>query len=282
MSDPIQWRIDYAKDLCYQLASFDQPHTILIGGSVAKGWADHYSDLELCFIWDKLPSLDQRQSFVEHLGGQSDRLKAFDLENHPLIIEDSFDIGAFHIDLWHCQNEGVENDIQEIVKEYNIKRPQGTLYTVQRGIILKDSDQLADWRNKISYPQGLRARYVQEHLSVIVKPDLLFFAQRNDLMMFYGLISGIQKRIIHILHGLNGVYFQGLKNTKHVLDSLLIKPKNCWKRFGDMYQLSIRESTDAMTGLIRELMDLIEKHLPDVAVTKLRSELSRKRRVKQP
>ena len=69
MKSAIAWRIDYAKDLCNKLIAFEQPHSILIGGSVAKGWADDYSDLELCFIWRKLPSYKQRQQLIEHFGG---------------------------------------------------------------------------------------------------------------------------------------------------------------------------------------------------------------------
>lgn len=282
MNSATQWRIEYAKALCDRLAHFEQPHTILIGGSVAKGWADEFSDLEMCFIWHKLPSFEDRVRSVEKFGGVSKQLKKFDSDDSPKIIEDSFDIETFHIDLWHCEDKGVENDIEEINANLNTRRSQGTLYTVQKGIVLKDSAPLQRWREKLRYPRELQIRYVTEHLSVVAKPDLLLHVQREDVMIFYGLISGIQKRIIHVLHGLNGEYFQGLKNTKHVLMSLDIKPVHCWERFRAMYQGSIVQSASQLIDLIVEVIDLLQVHLPEIDVTAIRSELNTPKRFRNP
>ncbi len=56
MNQAVNRRQQIALDLIQLLPDSNQPHPILIGGSVAKGWADDFSDLELCFCWDSLPS----------------------------------------------------------------------------------------------------------------------------------------------------------------------------------------------------------------------------------
>ena len=46
-----EWRLDFAKNLFHKAG---KPHGLaaaFVGGSVGRGLADEYSDLELCFVW---------------------------------------------------------------------------------------------------------------------------------------------------------------------------------------------------------------------------------------
>jgi hypothetical protein len=42
---------------------------VLVGGSVARGFADRYSDIEIGVFWDTLPSIEERAAARERAGG---------------------------------------------------------------------------------------------------------------------------------------------------------------------------------------------------------------------
>lgn len=52
-------------------AYMDNPNVkaIIVGGSVSRGYADTYSDLEIGVFWAQPPSNDERQIAIERVGG---------------------------------------------------------------------------------------------------------------------------------------------------------------------------------------------------------------------
>jgi predicted nucleotidyltransferase len=47
----MNWRLDFAKQLAVKIRAFPGLQAIAAGGSVARGYADAYSDLELLLSW---------------------------------------------------------------------------------------------------------------------------------------------------------------------------------------------------------------------------------------
>ena len=67
----MNWRLDFAKQLVAKIRAFAGLQAIAAGGSVARGYADAYSDLELLLFWDALLGDDTRHAIVNALGADS-------------------------------------------------------------------------------------------------------------------------------------------------------------------------------------------------------------------
>jgi predicted nucleotidyltransferase len=63
-----QWRFELAQDISQELRKFTGIQAIMVGGSVARGYADEYSDLELPLFWDDVPSDRTRLDIAAALG----------------------------------------------------------------------------------------------------------------------------------------------------------------------------------------------------------------------
>ncbi|MEJ2708891.1 MAG: nucleotidyltransferase domain-containing protein [Anaerolineales bacterium] len=63
----MNWRLDFAKQLAVKIRAFAGLRAIVAGGSVVRGYADAYSDLELLLFWDALPDDDTRHALIETL-----------------------------------------------------------------------------------------------------------------------------------------------------------------------------------------------------------------------
>ena len=67
MNGHVRWRLDRARTLSAQLRRFAGIQAIVVGGSVAPGYSDAYSDLELLLYWDQAPSPDLQHALVADL-----------------------------------------------------------------------------------------------------------------------------------------------------------------------------------------------------------------------
>ncbi|AZV57400.1 nucleotidyltransferase domain-containing protein [Clostridium sp. AWRP] len=65
-----KWRIELAKQICEKVKIIEGVKAIVIGGSVARGYADEYSDLEIPIFWDKLPNENTRKLIVKELNAE--------------------------------------------------------------------------------------------------------------------------------------------------------------------------------------------------------------------
>jgi predicted nucleotidyltransferase len=65
-----KWRIELAKQICEKLKFIEGVKAIVIGGSVARGYADIYSDLEILIFWDKMPHDSIRKLIVKDLNAK--------------------------------------------------------------------------------------------------------------------------------------------------------------------------------------------------------------------
>ena len=65
-----KWRIDFAQRLAKRLGTFEGIQAIVIAGSVARGYADEYSDIEIPIFWDPLPEDATRHAVVDALNGE--------------------------------------------------------------------------------------------------------------------------------------------------------------------------------------------------------------------
>lgn len=264
MNQAITLRVEFARKLLSRLCVMDY-HTALIGGSVAKGWADDYSDIEIGLFYTSLPSLSDRQEMVKRTAGTD---ATFSKPDGNGLITDYFYVDGLQVDLWHCSEEVIDGFIRCIDTAPLTNAIQETLWVIQNGMVLKTSSQLIQWRNDLHFPLKKRQEVVALHLAAITSPDLKLYAHRQDLPIYYGLISGIQKRMGLLLFALNGMFSVDYKSLEQSLKGLPIQPENCWQRFEAIYKAPFLEGAEMMESLIADTVTLVKHHMPEVSIEK--------------
>ena len=73
-----------------------------------------------------------------------------------------------------------------------------------------------------------------------------------------------------MLLGLNRTYYSGFKSLPAVVSELLITPHELLERLQAAYPLVEGRSRSVTTELVEDVHDLIERHLPEVDVDRLR------------
>ena len=108
-----KWRIDFAQQLAKHLARFDGIKAIVIAGSVARDFADEYSDIEMPVFWETLPDDTTRHEIVKALNAEF--LYAYDGPAH----EDQLLINGIQVDLWHISTRHEEEILESVLHEHH-------------------------------------------------------------------------------------------------------------------------------------------------------------------
>src|SRR5512146_353404 len=106
------WRIEFAQRLPKPLLAFEGIKAIVIAGSVARDYADEYSDLEIPIFWETLPDDSTRHAIVTALHGEF--LYGYDGPAR----EDQILIDGFQLDLWHIPVARQEEVLESVLQEY--------------------------------------------------------------------------------------------------------------------------------------------------------------------
>ncbi|WP_407542557.1 nucleotidyltransferase domain-containing protein (plasmid) [Deinococcus radiomollis] len=74
MSQPPSWRWAYARRLADAYERQPEVRAVMVGGSVARGTDDRFSDLELGVFWAADPTEDARTAAILDAGADLQRL----------------------------------------------------------------------------------------------------------------------------------------------------------------------------------------------------------------
>ena len=159
----MNWRLEFAKQLAVKLRNFTSLQAIAAGGSVARGYEDAYSDLELLLFWDVLPSDKTRYAIVDTLSG--DFLYAYDgpSQEDQLLIQD------FQVDLWHITLSRAEAVIRAVLQDYSTDLGDSNFMDTLRSCIPLHGEMiLQDWKQQAQqYPLKLAIRNITQTISIL-------------------------------------------------------------------------------------------------------------------
>lgn len=80
MNDASGWRLLLAREIPPAYVADARVQAVLVLGSVSRGWADRYSDVEFGIVWAAAPSEDQRASACDRAGGSSRKAPPYNAE----------------------------------------------------------------------------------------------------------------------------------------------------------------------------------------------------------
>jgi hypothetical protein len=258
-----QWRLDIARRLAEQIRAFPGVQAIVVGGSVARDYADAYSDLELPIFWDELPTDEIRLALVAALHGEF--LHGYDGPT----LEDQLLIDGFQVDLWHNTVSGEEAVIKTVLEEYSSDFGDSNFMdTIRACIPLYGEAIIQRWKQQAAqYPDALALKNVQEHITTFDAAQLAVLAYRDNPTVFYAAISRQQEAMFLVLLALNRRYFPTFKWLYQVLATMPLKPVDVERRFRQTFKAPYDAAVEDTTRLLHETLALVQRHFPHLDTT---------------
>jgi hypothetical protein len=267
-----------------EACELDDVAAIVAGGSVGRGEADAYSDIDLIVFWRRAPTEDERMRWVAAADG--DLYRQLWIEAEKLWFDD-WKIGrrdgipatGVTVESVHMTLAAAEEGIADIVERLDTDLAKHiVLGQIVHGASLTGEDLLERWRRRLQmYPDELARAMVGRHAQIDHFWRFPMFRERRNPMHEAAATAAIHECVLHGLLAVNRVYFFGFKSLDAVGRHLTIAPRDALGRIRRTYELESRDAERMLAELVEETYDLVDEHVPDANVARLR-EIFRYRR----
>ena len=265
-----------ARTVAESYAENSNVRAVLIGGSVARGCADEYSDVEIGVFWEKPPSDKERMDAIARIGGD---LWMFDSYNggkasehlglSGITVGATRYIGTMMVAPNHMTTDTATEWIGALIDDLDTTPRNYVLAAaIRHGIPLYGHDLIKRWNERVSaFPLRLAVKLVQQNLWLGPWFNWTAYVQRADHLVLVQHLVWMQQRIVDLLAALNREYVPSreYKWVDRTIDGWYLKPRNCSDRLRATFATD--DLNDAVRGLVElglEVIDLIEEHLPEV------------------
>jgi len=281
MNAASQWRFAFVQQLAAIYAANPHVAAVLLGGSTARGHADRYSDIELGVFWHQPPTDADRERAANTISGDLVRLYPYDPAEE--VWCDDYMLGRAHpdqpnsgilVEVAHYTTDFLNRTFDVVLQHYNPDAlKQNLIAGVVDGVPLHNAELVQHWKARAAtYPDGLALAVVKRYAQIdhFWRREM-WLARSVNLMMLYQSYTQIQQQLLHVLLGINRVYYFGFKRLDVVAERLAQKPADLVRRLRQVYQVDPATGADELAALVEETHDLIEKQLPQIDVAWLRA-----------
>lgn len=266
MNTHVQWRLEFAQTLSATLQQIPGIDMIAVLGSVARGYSDQYSDLELMLLWQEAPSLEQQAALVRLV--QADyRHPAFDPGYHS-----AFRIQGIPVDFWHTTRAQEEAFIHAVLDDLSLDLvANNRVETLQSCMPLVGAEHVAAWKARINaYPRDLALRFIQTYLPHFHLRHLTFAARRENPTAYYHTLSDVQCSLFLVLLALNAAYFPTFKWMYPAMRHMVYIPPQVGARLHAMFGEPPIQTVDHLRTVLAETLDLVEAVYPHIDTVQAR------------
>jgi len=272
MNDASEQRITIAKRNAITYLVNPKVKAIGVAGSVARGQADAYSDIDMSLYYEELPSPEELKAAYEQNQGSDYRVYADERESGA-IVEQYF-VQGIRCDFGHVTIERFERDIGMLLEQCD---PDNLLLKVLEGTVdmlaLHGTELINKWKGKgANYPDELAQAMVKKHLNF--RPLWIlqnYGVERGDVLFFFEEILIATKNIIGVLSGLNRFYHPvnpaPFKGMDRLIEKMMIAPHNLSSRLKELFRVSPHSAVHQLGELIEETFTLVETYMPEVDTT---------------
>jgi len=266
-----------AKAITPVYAQNPKVQAVMLGGSVSRGYADVYSDLDIAVFWVGPASVQERKAAIEQIGGE---LWSFDrspgTEHYGLrevIIASNRYTGTAMVSAHHMTVAEVEQPVSDVIDRLDTSlEKQGLISAIQQGIPLYGTELLLKWQTKANaYPQELAIKIVQENLWLGPWFCPEAYVARDDLLVLHQHFLWVEQGMLKVLAGLNRIYYPSSEHKwmDQLIGDMRIAPSNLPARLKQVLRLDPLQAWRELRTLIDETLSLIESHLPEVDAVSL-------------
>ena len=279
MNEASQWRIEVARCVVAAYAGTPTLEAAVAVGSLARGTADSFSDIDLILFWRAFPANDERWAAIERLNGL-----AAHLENTQPGVEgsDTFYLSGdadtgLKIELAHTLTTAMQRQIDDVTERHDMDAEKLlTLYFLGRAYALHGLPLIEEWQIQIGRcPLHIAHQVVADNLKLFPSWTLTMLHRRGDWLYYNDIVGTILHRLMMVLVGLNRLYPP--KKFKHLallIDDMQIVPP----RLLPAITRILRQHRFAdIVPLAEAIYDLVDQHMPDIDTTAARDWLRYRR-----
>jgi hypothetical protein len=281
MNAASQWRHTIAERLAPIYAANPHVAAVLVGGSTARGHADRYSDIELGVFWHQPPTDAERHAAATHSGG--DLLALYPYDPTEEVWSDDYMIGraspdqpksGILVEVAHYTTDFLDRTFNAVLEQHipdTLK--QNLIAGIVDGAALYNAELIQHWKARAAaYPEELAFAVVSRHAQIDHFWRWEMWLKRGtNLMMLYHSYTQVQHQLLHVLLGLNRVYYFGFKWLNVVAERFAHKPPDLVQRLTRVYRVEPADGARALAELVEETYDLIEQQMPQIDVARLRA-----------
>lgn len=233
-------RIRY--QVAYELAQLCLPllgKECVLTGSSSRGLADEASDIEQVFYVDKLPSLQERERWLNEVG-----VADLHSETEPIADGSIWATFRFH-DIWIEAGwqtiEAHEKNLQyilagNVIDHHHLKLAE----IITHALPLRSQGLLAQWQQKLShYPDTLPASIIADATELWTFPPIV---EARWALIRRGEFLGLFERLVRDVHNclrmlfaLNRQWEPEWKWLRSATSSLTIKPERLVERINEVF-----------------------------------------------
>ena len=269
LNDASAWRLELARR--YIEPYRERAAIAVLGGSVAQGVADRWSDIDTILYWDEI---DRDWLETPRAGADGDRFTW--VEHYPgNACLEQYRFGTVKADVAHVRLGWLDELIDGTLSGESFDTTSlDVLRGVQESIVLFGEERYEPIRARVlDYPDSLRRAMVEANLKVT--PSWIYDGMgrdRGDLVVFYEYVLATMRYVVGILAGLNRVYIapEKLKRVGAVVGRMELTPPDAAARLDALLDLPREQVRAELDDLVGATLDLVEEHLPDVDTTRAR------------
>ena len=276
MTERTQYLLDLVRRTVQPYIANSKTRAVMVTGSVAEGLCDEYSDCDVMFYYDELPSkADLQQSRL-----QNPRAELIEFLDHPSdgAFGETLQIDGVECQFAHATIAQWEREIASILEAFEIQSPMmkgmsGTL----NGVPLHGEPLIQQWKTRIAnFPDGLGQAMVKHYLTFVPVWGMQEKLARRDATLWYSQIMvESAQNILGVLSGLNRQYYSTsqFKRMGRFIDQLAIAPENLALRLESLFHLKSDAAVRELEGLVQETIALVKTHMPEVDTVSVKHKL---------
>jgi hypothetical protein len=265
-TDATSWSVERRAlaDMLAGSCSAEHGQAVIITGSVARGVADQYSDVEMRFLVDALQPISAYYDWLRALGGRVE-LEG-DAEHVSGTMTKSWHDGVFVEALWQPWR-ALDATLGAVLRAET--RNHWTLtqaWRIAHALPLREHDRLTTWRERLKdYPDALRDRLITETAALWTAPawwptsvvNIWALVARDARLALADRLTALLERGLRILFALNRRWEPDYQWLASEAPHLRIRPGEVVSRVNSALTLEKpRESVRTCLALLIDILTL--------------------------
>ncbi|PYZ97467.1 cytoplasmic protein [Alteribacter lacisalsi] len=239
---------------------------VILAGSVARGWDDRFSDIELNILWRETPSDEDRLSAVKELGGEL--LSFYPYEDEEW--SETFKALGLKFEISSFLTITVEKVIREVVIEADAcLEKQCLVASIHEGEALAGENAVKRLQMETSrYPAELERAMILNGLDLGTRwHNRGALLAREDWLMLYHVMTDVQQKVMQNLFALNRMYVHhpAFKWQRNSLEKMALKPELTAERMDRVLTADPEAGVKELESLFEEVRGLVIKAWPEFA-----------------
>jgi len=241
----------------------------LLVGSAGRGNADRFSDLDLLFYTERVPTNEQIAAVREAVGGVN-ALRFWEPTDYA--NGEEFQLAGVRTEVSFTLVERVELLLDELLVDLkDIASPrQKFLSGLAEGLPLYGDELIGRWQARVrAYPERFRLEMIRRHWNFF---PLWYYGEAmsrrdSELWRLDVLLEGVFN-LLGVLAATNRIYFARfeLKRTRDLISKMSVAPLHLADRVEALLQLPANEAAREFGQLLAETAGLVSREVPDAEV----------------